>query len=235
MTHQTDKQYRMSDVFELPLKASDRDYYLTDATGYQLSINCEGSEEEVAHAINTHDAMQDRIAELEQERVQLKCNDCHRKADMLSTRGRCVHCEASKNAYYPELQEQINQLKAQNNELKNRNEQLADVVLRCWHEFGGECDVPGCDACQAFRACNDVLDGKAESFIAEIQAKAIEGAAAYWQSSEKLLSVLKTSGSNNLYALADCIRNGNLTINSDGFLEVQQADISTQVVEGKND
>jgi len=70
-----DKQYRMADVFDLPTNQDSDGDIVVDTRGY-ISGNIKFEEMgAVVHAINTHDAMQDRIAELEQERDHWKAQD----------------------------------------------------------------------------------------------------------------------------------------------------------------
>ena len=78
-----DKQHRMANVFKMPVVVADIDdaslhgidcnneqFFIAD-TGWNV-CDSELHAESAAQAINTHDAMQDRIAELEQELDQLK-------------------------------------------------------------------------------------------------------------------------------------------------------------------
>ncbi len=58
-----DKQYRMAEWFNSALEEDDLLYF------------CEDERKVVVHAVNAHDVMQDRIAELEQERDQLKAQN----------------------------------------------------------------------------------------------------------------------------------------------------------------
>jgi len=71
-----DKQYRMAAVFELPV-GQDFDGDIPVGDGF-IFVSADVESEKlgsVAHAINIHDAMQDRISELEEERDQLKAQN----------------------------------------------------------------------------------------------------------------------------------------------------------------
>lgn len=106
------EHYRMADEFKLPVgQDSDGDIPVGDGFIF-VSADVELEKlESVAHAVNTHDAMQDRIAALEQE---LK------------------HLTSAQHGMHPvkALEQERDQLKAQNAELHKALKQFEG-----WHEW----------------------------------------------------------------------------------------------------
>ena len=131
-----DKQYRMADVFEIPLIFPPKingEMFKFNSTGYPA--------EAAAQAVNTHDAMQDRIAELEKyERLY------HNR--VIDT------CESEKLAGIPEHEagktsvQIVNKLKQDLDQLKAQNAELLQCLIE---RDGGDHDM---DCKVQTRSCN---------------------------------------------------------------------------------
>ena len=66
------KKYRMAVVFDLPVSIRDEDMIRTNISHVGGQFEAPRLAQAAVQAINSHDAMQDRIEELEQERDQIK-------------------------------------------------------------------------------------------------------------------------------------------------------------------
>jgi len=159
------KKYRMADVF---------DGKQSCITVTRINALNDTRSEAAAHAINTHDAMQDRIAELEQE-LGLTLIALDNKSTLLDS---CEKALSDRDLKIETIKQERDQLKSQNVEL------LGCLIERDGGDHDMDCKVQirSCD-CGHFDVMQ-LINKSPAACLSDIQAKAIEEVAGIFHDGE---------------------------------------------------